>query len=378
VPVLLAAFEGADDARAWNEDWLAWQRSHHLLAVAYAWLQRPGEHRGRGSAAKPATPAAPDPRRRPFLAVGRHTVTGIGTEETTARVAAALSFLLFLLFWLLVVVLAVVAVVLAVPVSALAALAAAVVSSWRLVRLVVHTLWSVHPDGPRVLGPEPEEGVAGRDVAYRSYYVDQVFVDVWYLARSAAGVVHDLLAGRFVRGVSRWLRTGEPGTQPLPALEPLALPAGRVLSWAWVAGCGVGVFLVAAFMGVVQLVHLLLLVCVPGLVVWVGKMFAEFTGELLGRPWTTCPSFTCRRYEVIPVYECDEGHKHHHLRPGLTGVRRRICSCGQRLPTTHLGGRDKLLIRCPGAPWNCPAASGRPGSGTSRSWARRGRARRRC
>jgi hypothetical protein len=287
-------------------------------------------------------------------------VTGIWSDATAARAAAAIAFLLF---WLLVVVFVILAVTLAVPVTAVAAVATAVVSLWRLVHLIVHTLWSPNPDGPRVLGPEPEEGHAGQNLAYRSYYLAQVFVDVWHLAGAAAGVVRDLLASRFVHGVSRWLRTGEPGVLPVPALAPPVLPAGWVLSWAWVAGCGVGVSVAAVLMGVVQLVHLLLLVCVPVFFVLLVEVFAEFTGDLLRRPQATCPYPRCREFDVTPVYECVNGEKHYRLRPGLAGVLRRICACGRSLPTTRAGGRDKLLTRCPGCLSELP-----PGLGAARLW----------
>jgi hypothetical protein len=43
VAVLLAAFEGPDEAQAWSGDWRDWQREHRLLATAYARLRRPGD-----------------------------------------------------------------------------------------------------------------------------------------------------------------------------------------------------------------------------------------------------------------------------------------------------------------------------------------------
>ena len=56
----------------------------------------------------------------------------------------------------------------------------------------------------------------------------------------------------------------------------------------------------------------------------------------------------CKSKSLIPTYICPKcGVKHTNLTPGVYGILRRKCKCGERLPTTFFNGRKKLQAICP-------------------------------
>lgn len=82
------------------------------------------------------------------------------------------------------------------------------------------------------------------------------------------------------------------------------------------------------------------------------------------RIFTACTE--CNSRFMIPTYVCPKcGAKHTNLTPGVYGILHRKCtgvdgnhSCGEKLPTTFLNGRNKLPAICPG----CNAALSNRGS----------------
>jgi len=58
-----------------------------------------------------------------------------------------------------------------------------------------------------------------------------------------------------------------------------------------------------------------------------------------------CPR--CQKHFYMPEYICPCGNKHDRLRPGIYGILKRKCRCGNKLPTTFLNGRQKLNAQCP-------------------------------
>lgn len=56
----------------------------------------------------------------------------------------------------------------------------------------------------------------------------------------------------------------------------------------------------------------------------------------------------CKEKSLIPTYICPRcGAKHTNLTPGVYGILRRTCDCGERLPTTFFNGRKNLEAECP-------------------------------
>ena len=66
--------------------------------------------------------------------------------------------------------------------------------------------------------------------------------------------------------------------------------------------------------------------------------------------FTACNECKCKF--LIPTYICPKcGARHTNLTPGVYGIFKRTCSCGEKLPTTFMNGRRKLKAICP----NCLA-----------------------
>lgn len=64
------------------------------------------------------------------------------------------------------------------------------------------------------------------------------------------------------------------------------------------------------------------------------------------RIFTACHE--CKKKSLIPTYLCPRcGAKHTNLTPGVYGILRRTCSCGEKLPTTFFTGRKNLEAECP-------------------------------
>lgn len=56
----------------------------------------------------------------------------------------------------------------------------------------------------------------------------------------------------------------------------------------------------------------------------------------------------CKNSSLIPTYLCPGcGEKHTNLTPGVYGILRRTCDCGQKLPTAFFNGRKDLPGICP-------------------------------
>ena len=58
-----------------------------------------------------------------------------------------------------------------------------------------------------------------------------------------------------------------------------------------------------------------------------------------------CP--VCQHKFSLPIYTCSCGQDHDRLRPGIYGILKRKCECGEKLPTTFFNGRQKLTSKCP-------------------------------
>jgi hypothetical protein len=74
----------------------------------------------------------------------------------------------------------------------------------------------------------------------------------------------------------------------------------------------------------------------------------------------SCPNPTCsRRVRPYPAYRCPSCRKlHRDIRPGPLGVLRRVCTCGERLPTLLLIGAGRLDAVCQQCGQELPAGIG--------------------
>lgn len=56
----------------------------------------------------------------------------------------------------------------------------------------------------------------------------------------------------------------------------------------------------------------------------------------------------CKEKSLIPTYICPRcGAQHTNLTPGVYGILKRRCNCGEKLPTTFFNGRKNLDAICP-------------------------------
>lgn len=79
----------------------------------------------------------------------------------------------------------------------------------------------------------------------------------------------------------------------------------------------------------------------------VGAMAFIIDSIYLGlKKMARCPA--CKRRYSIPTYICPVcGAEHKALRPGRYGIFYRTCSCGTKIPSISLLGRNKLDYKCP-------------------------------
>lgn len=191
----------------------------------------------------------------------------------------------------------------------------------------------VGAEDPRIRVPDPNALVP----AYAGYYRDQVIVDLWAVVTTAYARGAARVAAPSVGGLTRWLLTGRAQHNlPLRAFVgwrlALSVPAG----WAFRLGTAIGVTLATTVATPFLLVTALMVATVAALSMLTAGVLRVF--DLLAltvrRIRLRCPYPGCYRRFGRPTYRCRQaGHRHTGMTPGRYGVFRRICLCGQTLPT---------------------------------------------
>ncbi|WP_329561466.1 TRAFAC clade GTPase domain-containing protein [Kitasatospora sp. NBC_01266] len=190
---------------------------------------------------------------------------------------------------------------------------------------------------------------SGSEPAYASYWWRQVWVDAGTAARYGA-------RAWWRRLVDDWLN--ERGWRRMQGLNRAGRAfdhwVGRKLARLAGLGIAVGAVVGAALSAAVVVVLLLLLAVQLG--IFVGSLAATaFVARALERLWLKvrgirmrCPYPGCWEAIDLPVYQCEGcSRRHTALRPGRYGVFRRVCQCGQILPTSSPGRRGRLVSLCP-------------------------------
>ncbi|WP_261556387.1 TRAFAC clade GTPase domain-containing protein [Frankia tisae] len=182
--------------------------------------------------------------------------------------------------------------------------------------------------------PPPRRTEDGREPAYRQYLFQQAGRDL----RHAYRLVWPRLKA-IVTGHRRQVKNTFFGYGPMD----WRWPVGVVLTVGQLTGTLLGltvISLVAAAQGIVLLG--------VGLVALLGIYLLRGVDTVL--LWIrgvriTCPA--CYRRGFYPVYECRNcTARHHDVRPGRYGVVRRVCACGERLPTLLLLGSYRMKAFC--------------------------------
>lgn len=221
--------------------------------------------------------------------------------------------------------------------------------------------WGAQPiDGIRVAPPARPDASDGRDPGYRSYFFGPVLLDYAQAVQAAGVSSWDRLFGRNVvpdPGAPRW--SEERGSALQQVLEGWRSKTGtmsRVVSSGPMVGSLVGLAggaasasaLAVAFSVVFGLVLLLVVVSATGLGLAL-RSFELVSLKLRGIT-VECPS--CHQRVTRSAYVCPHCPAqapsiHRRLVPGSLGIFRRVCRCGNTLPTLLAGGKWKLQAYCP-------------------------------
>ena len=96
-----------------------------------------------------------------------------------------------------------------------------------------------------------------------------------------------------------------------------------------------------------SLIHMLIVFSVMlGVYIMFALIWTADRGYILIKGiFGACPK--CKGKYKMPVYVCDCGAEHTRLTPGIYGILRRKCLCGNKLPTTFFNGRRLLASKCP-------------------------------
>lgn len=106
--------------------------------------------------------------------------------------------------------------------------------------------------------------------------------------------------------------------------------------------CGSVITTVISVINVLILIIFMAVVYVSFSVIWlIDRLY-------LARKKIFTACHECKEKSLIPTYICPIfGAKHTMLTPGVYGILKRTCRCGEKLPTTFFNGRKNLEAECP-------------------------------
>lgn len=99
---------------------------------------------------------------------------------------------------------------------------------------------------------------------------------------------------------------------------------------------------------VFSLIHVCLLIpfFLPVYLMFMFVRLCDATFRAVKKISNVCP--ICQQKYPLPVYECPKCHANHDvLIPSKYGIFKRVCECGNKIPTTFFNGRGKLPSHCP-------------------------------
>ncbi len=133
---------------------------------------------------------------------------------------------------------------------------------------------------------------------------------------------------------------GNLGDHGLPA--KLFLGLVNILAMVAVVVCGSAITAVITFINIVILLVFMAIVYIGFTIIWIVDRLYLVRKKI----FTACHE--CKEKSLIPTYICPKcGAKHTNLTPGVYGILKRTCNCGEKLPTAFFNGRKNLEAECP-------------------------------
>lgn len=169
--------------------------------------------------------------------------------------------------------------------------------------------------------------------AEKSYFFDKGYKDLWNTIKGA-WVLNFQAIAKYARNLGS-LR-GEKLVK-------------RVFLFIWNTLAMLSVlFFGTLFTAVLSAVHVFILLLFM-LLVYIGFTFIWIVDRaylIRKKIFTACHE--CKEKSLIPTYLCPScGNPHTNLTPGVYGILKRKCKCGEKLPTTFFNGRKNLDAICP-------------------------------
>lgn len=120
------------------------------------------------------------------------------------------------------------------------------------------------------------------------------------------------------------------------------LGVANVLAMLAVLLCGSFITAVISLLNIAVLVVVMACIYLGFTAIWLADRFYLMRKRI----FTACHE--CKQRSLIPTYLCPNcGAKHTNLTPGVYGILRRTCNCGEKLPTAFFNGRWNLEAECP-------------------------------
>lgn len=103
-------------------------------------------------------------------------------------------------------------------------------------------------------------------------------------------------------------------------------------------------FVTLSIFHIVFLGLLFLLIYISFTILWlIERMYMTYR-----RIFVVCPTPNCHSKSDLPYFRCPNCKRvHTRLTPSSYGILKRICLCGEKLPTSFLNGRNRLESLCP-------------------------------
>lgn len=116
----------------------------------------------------------------------------------------------------------------------------------------------------------------------------------------------------------------------------------NILAMVSVVVCGSAITAVITVLNVAVLLVFMLIVYLGFTIIWIVDRIYLLRNKI----FTACHE--CKAKSLIPTYICPKcGARHDNLTPGVYGILKRTCNCGEKLPTVFFNGRKNLEAECP-------------------------------